>query len=98
MRPGEDVFAESDDFMGEDAAEQTRVAQQDKALEFAQQHLFFITDPRAAALLKLWKDTVVNRRVPPGSPLDAYAAAEAVRAFVTEIERQVETAQRGSVT
>ena len=93
-----DIFDESEDFIGQDAAEQTRIAQQDSALAFAQQHLFFITDPRAAALLKFWKDNVVNRRIPPGSPLDAYAAAEAVRAFVGEIERQIGVAQRGSVT
>lgn len=86
------------DFLDIEANETARLSHADSALAFAQQHLFFVSDARAAGLLKFWKDYVVNRRVPPGSPLDAYAAAEAVRAFVYEIERQVEVAKRGSLT
>ena len=92
-----DLFEESDDFIGQDAQAAARIAQADKALEFAQMHLFFDTDPRAKMLLKFWKDNLVNRRIPPGSPLDAYAAAEAVRAFIAEIERQVEVARTGKL-
>ncbi len=85
------------DFLDTDAQAEIREQQANRALEFAQLHLCFVDDGRAAVLLKFWKDNVVNRRIPPGSPIDAYAAAEAVRAFVTEIERQVEIAKTGKL-
>ena len=84
------------DFLDEGAQAKGRETQLNKDLEFAQTHLFFDTDPRAAALLKFWKETVVARRVPIGSTLDAYAAAEAVRAFVAVIEQQIAFAKKGT--
>lgn len=85
------------DWLNADELDAAKEAQAQKALEFAQQHLFFKTDPRAAALLQFWKDTVIARRVPVGSSLDAYAAAEAVRGFVGEIERQLKIAETGQL-
>lgn len=86
------------DFLSLGENEEARIEMANKALVFAQQHLFFVTDPRAVELLKFWKNTVVARRVPVGSTLDAYAAAEAVRAFVFEIDRQVEIAKTGNIS
>lgn len=85
-------------FLDEDEQAEDRLKEADAALAFAQKHLFFETDPRAVELLKFWEDNVCARRVPVGSTLDAYAAAEAVRAFIGEIRRQVTIAKTGSLT
>lgn len=95
MGSGED---DAPDFLDLGEADQTREAQFRKDLEFAELHLVFVQDPRAAQLLKMWEETVAERRVPLGSSLDAYAAAEAVRAFIAVIKRQIKFAQSGKPT
>jgi hypothetical protein len=88
----------TEDFLSGADSDDARTQTADAALAFAQSHMFFITDPRAAKLLQFWKDTVVSTRIPVGSPIDAYAAAEAIRAFVGQIDRQIEMAKKGSVS
>lgn len=88
---------ENPSFLDEDEQAEQREREADQALAYAQQHLVFETDPRAAAILKSWEEQVVNTVIPVGAPIDAYARAEAVRAFVNMIRRQVNIAKTGKL-
>ena len=84
-------------FLDEDEQAEQREKEADAAMVLAQNHLVFETDPRAAALLKMWEEQVVTTVIPVGAPIDAYARAEAVRAFVGMIRRQVNIAKTGKL-
>lgn len=64
-----------------------------KAVEFAQLYRVFEDDPRAAALLKHWVDTIEQRDVPPSASLQEYAHFEGRRAFIRGIQRELRFAQ-----
>lgn len=75
-------------------SEEARQAQAEAGLVLAKNYLVFRQDPRAAFLLKQWEESV-EQMVPAGSPIDAYARAEALRAFVNVIRRHIAIAERG---
>jgi hypothetical protein len=79
---------------GEDAdAVAARIDQKLKAVEFAQLYKVFEDDPRAAALLKHWVDTIEQRDVPPSASLQEYAHFEGRRSFIRGIQRELKFAQ-----
>ncbi len=97
MAEGEPPVSPAADWLNDDETTAARDRQAAVALDFAKLHLVFEQDPRAEALLKGWENDVVNTRIAPGSPIDAYARAEAVRAFVHTIRRQLNIAKTGKL-
>lgn len=73
----------------QDAREKQRVA----AVEFAKLYEVFVDDPRAAALLQHWTDSVEQRDTAPSASIQEYAHAEGTRMFIRGIKRQVKLAQ-----
>lgn len=82
----------SDDFLSLDDDE-ARAAQRAAALETASLYLVFVTDERGRQLLALWDDTLGRKRLPPTASVQEFAYAEAQRAFVDGIHRQIELAR-----
>lgn len=69
--------------------------QRKEGLHIASLYLVFEQDPRGKELLKMWKIGFGRRRTPTHAPIAEYAANDAVRAFIDEIENQIELAKAG---
>ena len=69
--------------------------QRTEGLRIANLYLVFEQDPRGKELLQQWIKGFGRRRTPVHAPIAEYAANEALRAFIDEIETQVELAKAG---
>jgi hypothetical protein len=89
----------NDDFLSldGDAVTVRRDEQRRQALEMAQLHLVFESDPRARELLDIWTKTFLRRRVSVNAPHTEYAATEAMRSFVQTIHDQIAVAKSGAL-
>lgn len=84
------------DFDFETQADEQRAQQEAAALERAQLHAeLFLRHPAGKALLADWDAMFMKQRVDPGSSIDAYARAEAMRSFLQAIHDYIEMAQKG---
>ncbi len=73
--------------------EDVKQQQRRLAIEFARKYEVFLTDPRAKDILAHWDKTLARAVVPTESSLQAYAAHNAVREFISKIHSQIELAQ-----
>lgn len=80
-----------------DVSDTQKKEQQDKAVEFAQLYLCFVDDPRARELLDHWDKTIRRRRIAVSSSIQEYAAHNAIRDFIEQIQQQIEIAQKGKL-
>lgn len=79
-------------------AAEKRAEQEEKGWLFSQKYLVFAgatADPRARELLEQWTQAVRRKVVPLNAGLGEYAAANAMREFVEQINAQVELALKG---
>ncbi len=87
--------AEQDkDWLDPDRDEQL-AKQRTEGLRIANLYLVFEQDPRGKELLEQWRKGFGRKRTPTHAPIAEYAANEAMRAFIDEIENQVELAKVG---
>lgn len=84
----------SDDFLSIDGANEQRSFQLAEGRRIALLYTVFETDQRARDLLKLWDETLLNRRTPVNAPHTEYAANEALRGFVAGIHTQIQIAKQ----
>jgi hypothetical protein len=78
-----------------DEAQEARLVQKQKEVEFAQNYLIFRDNPQAKTLLQHWDKCLLRKRIPVCSELQQYAAVEAVRDFIQRIHEQIELAETG---
>lgn len=77
----------------EEGNSEERARLQTAAVAFAKNYLVFLYDERAKALLAHWTATLARRRTFVNAPHTEYAANEALRAFVEDINDQITVAQ-----
>lgn len=80
-----------DDNRNEGVVERKKIV--DQLIAQSKLYTIFTNDARGRELLKMWRETA-RYRVPPGSSLDVYARAEAIRSFIDIIEQQIELAAK----
>lgn len=75
-------------------ADAQRDEQRRKAVEFAQHYVeAFQRNPAGRIILDHWTRALARKRVPVTATIQEYAAVEAVRAFVEDINAQLQLAQ-----
>jgi hypothetical protein len=85
------------DWLDNESVDASRAAGEALRVEFARNYQVFETEPRAAALLKHWKKTLLLKRTPVGASIQQYAADEAIRAFIGGILEETRVAREGKV-
>lgn len=85
----------SDDFLNIEGGDRQRQAQVAEGRRIASLYTVFETDERGRELLKLWDETLLNKRTPTNAQHTEYAANEAMRAFVAGIHQQMKLAKSG---
>lgn len=82
----------SGDFLAIEGASEQREAQVAEGRRIARLYTVFETDERARELLRMWDETLLNKRTLPTATHSEYAYAEAQRAFVAGIHAQIKLA------
>ena len=83
----------STDFLDIESNDKQRQGQVDEGRRIAALYTVFEMDERGRELLRMWDETLLNRRTPTDATINTYAANEAMRAFIAGIHQQIKLAK-----
>ena len=83
----------STDFLDIGVGDKQRQDQVAEGRRIAALYTVFETDERGRELLRMWTETLMNKRTPTNAPHTEYSANEAVRALIAGIHQQIKLAK-----